>query len=79
MQGVLARMNVFERGLAYVTKFFLADQWARHALMVYLLLVHLFALGYVMQVLNPQLISEVDRHIKDKWLKQVLESEHPDI
>lgn len=80
--SVLSRMNVFERGLAYLTRFFLHDQWARHALMVYLLLVHGFALCYVFQVLNPQLIEEVDYHLKSKWSSETLnmnvDREHPD-
>ena len=37
----------------------------------------------VCQVLNPQLISEVDAHLKAKWSKDTLttdmESEHPDV
>jgi hypothetical protein len=59
-QMILSRLNVFERCLAGVTKFFMQDQWARHALLVYLALVHIFAVGYVLQVLNPQLIGEID-------------------
>lgn len=82
-QHVLARMNVLERGLAYLTRFFLHDQWARHALMVYLFLVHGFALCYVLQVLNPQLIEEVDSHLKAKWSAETLNidiiREHPDV
>jgi hypothetical protein len=82
-QSVLSRMNIFERGLASITRFSLQDQWARHALMFYLLLVHCFALGYVMQVLNPQLIEEVDAHLKAQWSTETLDldmnREHPDI
>ena len=82
-QHMLSKMNIFERGLAHVTRFFLQDQWARHALLVYLILVHFFALGYVIQVLNPQLIEEVDTHMKSKWsmktMDMSLEREHPDV
>ena len=79
-QHILSRMNIFERGLAYLTRFFLHDQWARHALMVYLLLVHGFALCYVLQVLNPQLIEEVDSQMKATWSAQTLDvKEHPDV
>ena len=82
-QSVLSRMNIFERGLAYLTRFFLNDQWARHALIVYLFLVHGFALCYVFQVLNPQLIEEVDYNLKSKWSSETLnmnvEREHPDV
>jgi hypothetical protein len=52
--------------------------------MVYLLLVHGFALCYVFQVLNPQLIEEVDSHLKAKWSAETLgmgmdvKREHPD-
>jgi hypothetical protein len=78
--NVLSRMNILERGLAYLTRFFLHDQWARHALMVYLFLVHGFALCYVLQVLNPQLIEEVDTVMKAKWSAQTLDlAEHPDV
>lgn len=78
--NVLSRMNFLERGLAYLTRFFLHDQWARHALMVYLFLVHGFALCYVLQVLNPQLIEEVDTVMKAKWSAQTLDmAEHRDV
>ena len=78
--NVLSRMNILERGLAYLTRFFLHDQWARHALMVYLFLVHGFALCYVLQVLNPQLIEEVDTVMKAKWSAQTLDmAEHRDV
>ena len=50
--------------------------------MVYLVVVHLFALGYVMRVLNPQLIDEVDL-MKEQWSQETLamdmEKEHPDV
>ena len=78
-QSLLSRMNVLERGLAYITRFFLNDQWARHALIVYLFLVHGFAICYVFQVLNPQLIEEVDNQMKAKWSAQTLDMvEHLD-
>ena len=77
---VLSRLNVFERALALVNRYVLQDRWARHALLVYLLLVHIFALTYVWQVLNPQLVEEVDAHLKAKWSAQTLAMpEHPDV
>ena len=48
----LHRLNVFERMLAFVMKSISQDKWARHALMVYLVLVHIFALMYVLQVMT---------------------------
>ena len=36
----------------------MSDKWARHALLVYLCVVHVFAVGYVLQILNPQIIGE---------------------
>lgn len=82
-QNLLSHMNIFERGLAHATRFFLQDRWARHALLVYLVIVHCFALGYVLQVLNPQLTEEVNSHMKDKWSAQTLDyghdREHPDV
>lgn len=65
-QNVISRLNVFEKALAFVIRFILQDSWARHALMVYLFLVHIFAIGYLVQVLNPQLIEEVDQSMKDR-------------
>ena len=71
-RSLLSRMNVLERGLAYIARFFLNDQWARHALIAYLFLVHGFAICYVFQVLNPQLIEEVDNQMKAKWSAETL-------
>ena len=55
---VFSKMNIVERGLVNTVRFFMQDQWARHALLVYLLIVHAFAIGYVLKVLNPELIGE---------------------
>jgi hypothetical protein len=78
-QHMMSRLNVFERGLAYVNRHILQDRWARHALMVYLALVHIFALIYISKVLNPELIEEVDAHMKAKWSADTLAMpEHPD-
>ena len=78
-QHIISSMNVFERYLAHTVRFLLQDQFARHALMVYLVLVHIFACGYVIQVLNPQLIDEVDHSLKAKWAEETLNNiEHPD-
>jgi homeobox protein cut-like len=78
-QQMLSRLNFFERGLAYVNRHILQDRWARHALLVYLALVHVLALIYISEVLNPQLIDEVDAHMKAKWSTETLSMpEHPD-
>ena len=55
---IISRMNVFEQFLARTLRFFMSDKWARHALLVYLCVVHAFAIGYVLQILNPQIIGE---------------------
>jgi hypothetical protein len=73
-QNVISRLNIFERGLAYFMKYIMQDQWARQALMVYIFLVHFFAIGYVLQVLNPQLIEEVDLHQRQSWSDATLEA-----
>ena len=79
-QHMMSRLNVFERGLAYINRHVLQDRWARHALMVYLAFVHFLALIYISKVLNPELIEEVDAHMKAKWSGETLSMpEHPDI
>jgi hypothetical protein len=79
-QVFLSRLNPFERVLAFTVRNAMQDKWSRNALMVYLLLVHVLALFYVLQVLNPQLIDEVDAHLKAKWSKEAMSlPEHPDI
>lgn len=81
--SVYSKLSALERGMALVMRSLLQDRWVRHALMVYLFLVHCFALAYVMRVLNPQLIEEVDIHMKQKWsaatFKLGMEGEHPDL
>jgi hypothetical protein len=52
----LHRLSLFERVLAFVVKNVMQDKWARNALMVYLLLVHVLALLYVLQVLFDELL-----------------------
>jgi hypothetical protein len=77
--AVLSRLNVFERGLIYVNRFVLQDRWARHALLGYLVFVHLLALVYVWKVLNPDMVGEIDAHLKAKWSAETLGMhEHPD-
>ena len=79
-QAVLSKLNAFERGLAQAMRLLAADPLARYALLMYLLLVHFFACGYVIQVLNPQLIEEVDAGLKRRWAEQALGGEeHPDV
>jgi len=78
-QQIMSRLNIFERGLAYVNRHILQDRWARHAFMVYLALVHILALIYVSKVLSPELSEEVDAHMKAKWSQATFEmQEHPD-
>jgi hypothetical protein len=63
-----------ERALANVSRFLMQDRWTRHALMVYLLLVHLFAVGYVAKILNPQIVDEIDWYSKAKWSRETLDT-----
>jgi hypothetical protein len=58
-KNIISKMNILERGLAVTSRFFMQDRWARHALLVYLFIVHVFAIGYVLKVLNPELIGEL--------------------
>jgi hypothetical protein len=60
-QEMMSRRNIIEKALVYIVKFFLQDQWTRHALVLYLALVHVFAIGYVIIVLNPELDSEISQ------------------
>ena len=73
-QLVISRLNILERGLAHLSRFLLQDRWARHALIVYLLLVHFFAMGYVLQILNPQLVEEVDSLAKQRFAASTFDS-----
>ena len=78
-QLMFSRLNIFERGLAYINRYIMQDRWARHALLVYLALVHVLALIYISTVLTPELIDEVDAHLKAKWSSETLNMpEHPD-
>eukprot|EP01041_Mallomonas_annulata_P000513 gene513-986_t len=63
---VISRMTIFERSILGIIKFFMLDKWTRHALVFYLILIHIFAFGYVIQVLNPELINDVDQ-IERNW------------
>ena len=63
-QRVVSRLNVCERGLIASMRMVMQDQWMRHAFLIYLVLVHVFAIGYVVIVLNPELDSEIGR----KWI-----------
>lgn len=72
--AAIGRLNWLERALANISRFLLQDRWTRHALVVYLVLVHFFALGYVQQILNPQLIDEVDYYSRAKYSQQTLDS-----
>ena len=61
--AIINRMNILEQCLARTLRFFMSDKWARHALLVYLCVVHAFAIGYVLQILNPQIIGEFSNAI----------------
>lgn len=69
--SILQRRNIFERALVYLMKFFMQDEWTRNALMIYLLLVHIFALGYVIIVLTPELDTEIS-HLESAWLSETV-------
>ena len=71
---VISRLNPLERALANVSRFLMQDRWTRHALMVYLLLVHLFAVGYVAKILNPQIVDEIDWYSKSKWSRETFDN-----
>ena len=78
-QAMISRMNACEKGLSHVVRFMMQDKWMRHAFLVYVFLVHLFALGYVCVVLNP----DIEREIDEQWSKiskqeQNYEIMHPD-
>jgi phage shock protein A len=64
-QIVLSRLNTLDWAFANVSKLMLRDPWSRHVLMTYLLVVHLFALGYVIRVLNPEIEAEITGQVVD--------------
>jgi len=74
-QAVLSRMSMCEKGLSYFVRFVMQDKWLRHALLVYLLVVHVFALGYVLVVLNP----DIEREIDEQWSRISKEEENHEI
>lgn len=82
-QALISRLNVIERGLAYIIKLFMQDSLARKAFVVYIILMHIFSFAYVIQVLNPQLIDEVDSYTKARYEAETfdmnIDREHPDI
>jgi len=59
-QLTLSKMNIFEQGLGYMTKYIIQDQYSRHTFIIYSTLLHIFAICYMLQVLNPEIISEID-------------------
>lgn len=76
----LSRLNPFEKALLVLSKTMLQDNVTRHVLLVYMLLLHLFALAYLVKVLNPELSSEVEAHYKEQWSQQTFEVlEHLDV
>jgi hypothetical protein len=81
-QAVISRLNFAEKALAYIVRIFMQDSFARKVFIVYIALMHLFAFGYVIQVLNPQLVEEVDSYAKAKYAEETfamaMDREHPD-
>jgi hypothetical protein len=76
----MSQLNIFERILSYVQRHIMQDRWTRNALVVYLCVVHWFAMLYVFQILSPELVEEVDQHLREKWSKETFAlPEHPDI
>ena len=73
-QLVISRLNILERGLAHLSRFLLQDRWSRHALVVYLILVHCFAIGFVSKILQPQLLDELHTYNSNKFAQQTLET-----
>ena len=59
-QIIMSKLNFIDWSLAVVSRTMLRDQWTRFILVLYLFLVHVFASGYVIQVLNPEIISEME-------------------
>lgn len=79
-QNYLSKMSTMDRAVAWIYRNVMQDQWMRHAFLFYLAFVHMLALSYVFQVLNPELIDEVDAHLKAKWSQETLNlPEHPDV
>ena len=74
-QVMMSRMNRCEKGLALSVRFLVQDRWMRHAFLFYLLLVHLFAMGYVIAVLNPDIEREIDR----QWARISKEDNNPEM
>ena len=58
-QIVMSRLNFIDWSLAIISRTMLRDQWTRFILVLYILLVHIFAGGYVIQVLNPEIENEI--------------------
>ena len=56
--AVIARMNLAEQCLAHTSRFFMQDRWSRHILLLYLIVVHMFAACYAARIVNPQIIGE---------------------
>jgi hypothetical protein len=73
-QIVMSRLNFIDWGLAVISRAMLRDQWTRFILVLYLLLVHIFAGGYVIQVLNPEIESEISgQHVDpEKMLSTIM-------
>ena len=61
------QMNFAEQTLVRGYKMGLHDYWSRHALLIYLALIHIFALFYAVHDLNPEIVSEVDRVQPMEW------------
>lgn len=74
-QSMISRMSYCEKGLSHAVRFLMQDKWMRHALLVYLILVHIFALGYVFVVLNP----DIERDIDEQWARIYKQEQNYDV
>ena len=57
------------------------DPYTRHAVFLYLFLLHCCATMYIWQILTPQLQEEIEAQQKEKWNLETLSQAdwHPDI
>jgi len=61
------QMNFAEQMLVRGYRMGMHDFWSRHALIIYFVLIHIFALCYAVHDLNPEIVSEVDRAQPTEW------------
>ena len=86
-RAVLANMNPLERHGSALLKSFLMEQWSRQALLLYLVFLHLCAMAYFAQVLDPVVVDveggSGGGSVKRAWSNAFFETggfaEHPDV